>query len=83
MTSICRSCQQDVACNNDGMCCDCCIEEKGDYVEAETVIDQMIAEIVFRCAHCSKAIVRDSRDHDECIANENDVWFCGDCHEYA
>lgn len=40
-------------------------------------------EIVFWCTHCSKSIIRDSREHDECIIDKNDKWFCGDCHAFA
>jgi len=37
--------------------------------------------IIFNCAECNKYIIEDSKDHDECICNEDgDRWWCEMCH---
>jgi hypothetical protein len=46
------------------MCCDC-LEPKED--------------IVFNCADCGTAIVRNSREHDDCWTEDDEDWYCGDC----
>ena len=39
------------------------------------------SNIVFHCDECSKAIIRDSREHDQCICNgDGDRWWCEMCH---
>ena len=41
------------------------------------------ADIVFKCDACCKPIVRDSRDHDDCICDENgERWWCVDCYDH-
>lgn len=41
-------------------------------------------DIVFCCETCDKEIVRDSREHDECLWDEkNDKWYCGDCGQHT
>lgn len=49
----------------------------------KTIVVTKKKDVVFSCTHCSKSIIRDSREHDDCIVNEYDLWFCGDCHQYA
>tara|TARA_R110001583_G_scaffold117066_1_gene268091 strand:+ start:30 stop:401 length:372 start_codon:yes stop_codon:yes gene_type:complete len=37
--------------------------------------------IIFNCAECDKSIIENSKDHDECICNEDgDRWWCDMCH---
>ena len=37
--------------------------------------------IIFNCDECGKSIIEDSKDHDECICNEDgDRWWCDMCH---
>ena len=41
------------------------------------------ADIVFKCDACCKSIVRDSRDHERCICDENGLrWWCEDCFDH-
>ena len=36
--------------------------------------------IIFNCAECDKSIIENSKDHDECICNEDgDRWWCDMC----
>lgn len=65
------ACQPEVASIDDAF-----VDEMDDLLSVKQ-------DIVFSCSHCAKDIVRDSREHDECIVRDNDWWFCGDCHEYA
>ncbi len=41
---------------------------------------RMSNNIVFYCKGCDLAIVRDSREHDECITKDGVNWYCGDCY---
>jgi len=36
-------------------------------------------DIVFHCGDCRTAIIRNSREHDECITKDDKTWYCGDC----
>ena len=36
-------------------------------------------DVVFCCVACDKLVVRDSREHDECVCDVDGEWFCGDC----
>jgi len=36
-------------------------------------------DIVFHCGECRTAIIRNSREHDECITKDDKTWYCGDC----
>ena len=38
-------------------------------------------DIVFCCARCNKAIIRNSKEHDECFTINDDDWYCGDCRQ--
>ena len=39
-------------------------------------------DIVFDCYDCGIAVIRDSREHDECVCVEytnGERWYCGNC----
>ncbi len=46
----------------------------------ERVIELVEADKTLQCSSCDKKIVRDSREHDECmIVNKGDDLICQDC----
>ena len=38
-------------------------------------------DIVFNCINCGEGIIKNSKEHDECICIDDDgkMWRCGDC----
>ena len=38
-------------------------------------------DIVFCCDRCNKAIIRNSKAHDECFTINDNDWYCGDCRQ--
>ena len=36
-------------------------------------------QVVFACAACGKAIIKDSIEHDNCHTSDGKNWFCQDC----
>lgn len=36
-------------------------------------------EIAFLCSGCEKEIIKDSREHDNCVTADGEKWFCLDC----
>ena len=39
-----------------------------------------VDDIVFDCNHCGRGIIRNSRDHDACVSNDDgEIWWCEDC----
>jgi hypothetical protein len=37
-------------------------------------------DIVFQCNHCNINMVRNSREHDNCLTTDGDHWYCEKCH---
>ena len=35
------------------------------------------------CCHCGFRFERDTRMHDNAICDDDDNWFCQDCHEFC
>ena len=40
-------------------------------------------DIVFHCSRCDLAIVRNSREHDECATSDDKEWFCSPCMDWG
>ena len=60
--------------------------EVAGVVEVEEVaqVDEVDDGFVFDCNHCGRGIIRDSRDHDACVSNDDgELWWCEDCAEFA
>jgi len=38
-------------------------------------------DIVFNCNECGTAIIRNSKEHDECYSKDDGHWYCGDCND--
>lgn len=43
----------------------------------------MEQQFVFCCFHCGNGIIQNSRDHDECITQDGETWYCLDCHQHC
>lgn len=53
-----------------------CVEETKELLEELRKDEE---DIVFKCATCDVAIVRNSKEHDECWTVNGEDWICGDC----
>ena len=55
--------------------CDFCEEP---YEESDE--EEEKSNIVFHCSGCGVGIIRDSRDHDNCVTKDGKKWYCPDCY---
>jgi hypothetical protein len=42
-------------------------------------LQNKMTDIIFRCETCDVAIIRNSKEHDECWTKNGDDWICGHC----
>ena len=64
-------------------CAECVCEESEGEMSEDEKSEVQESEIVFKCFHCDTAIVRNSREHDNCITVDGEEWFCVHCLDFC
>jgi hypothetical protein len=79
ITPLCRNCEIETRKH-----CDEC-GGYGSDLDSDSEEDNTLRKVdyVFDCIHCGIHIELNSEEHDNCVTNDGQNWFCEKCHKFC